>query len=513
MKNEETVEILDKVLEFSNSKGLFDCGIIVVGLSGGPDSVALLHILKGLRNCFDIDCDIYALHCNHHLRPGVCDEEAELVKELCKENHVDLKILDFDCRGFAGQNHISEETAGRVLRYEAFEQYAKALEAAKNTTVRIAVAHHKDDIAETMMMNLFRGSGLDGLVNPKPITGRIIRPLLCVKKNELVDYLDTLGVSYAIDQTNLTTDGTRNTWRNEFLPKIGTYYHEDPSAPLTRTYKLLSDDLDFINSMTRDCYTANRKVLSGHVFLSVPETKVLHQSMKSRVIRMLWYETFGDLIDFEELHLNDCCSLLEREVSGEMTLDMPFGRKAYRYGDLFGFAGKEEISSLACAVAGEMGFLTSFDCLNMELNLSDIPEKGGLSVKISNSALKLKAYIIENKGELEYNNFSWFCPVDVIREGGITLGNCNGTGTGLRMRKAGSGGSKEINRLMTDLKIPESARKQIIFIEKNGEILWLPGFGHGIGFTNAISRERYIEDMQSNGKDPGSLIMFTIERQ
>ena len=103
--------------------------------------------------------------------------------------------------------------------------------------------------------------------------------------------------------------------------------------------------------------------------------------------------------------------------------------------------------------------------------------------------------------------------MDVIREGGITLGNCNGTGTGLRMRKAGSGGSKEINRLMTDLKIPESARKQIIFIEKNGEILWLPGFGHGIGFTNAISRERYIEDMQSNGKDPGSLIMFTIERQ
>ena len=119
MKKEETSEILDRVLDFGVSKGLFDCGIIVVGLSGGPDSVALLHILKGLRNCFDIDCDIYALHCNHHLRPGVCDEEVELVKELCNDNHVELKVLDFDCKGFAEMNHISEETAGRELRYEA----------------------------------------------------------------------------------------------------------------------------------------------------------------------------------------------------------------------------------------------------------------------------------------------------------------------------------------------------------------------------------------------------------
>ena len=238
MKKEDTVKIPDKVLEFSNSKGLFDCGIIVVGLSGGPDSVALLHILKVLRNCQDIDCDIYALHCNHHLRPGVCDEEAGLVKEFCKENHVELKVLDFDCRGFAESNHISEETAGRVLRYEAFEQYANALETSTHKKVRIAVAHHKDDLAETMMMNLFRGAGLEGLVNPKAVTGRIIRPLLCLKKSELVDYLDALGIRYAVDQTNLTADGTRNTWRNVFLPEIGEYYREDPAVPLERTYRL-----------------------------------------------------------------------------------------------------------------------------------------------------------------------------------------------------------------------------------------------------------------------------------
>ena len=513
MKKEDTVKILDRVLDFSKSKGLFDCGIIVVGLSGGPDSVALLHILKGLRNCFDIECDIYALHCNHHLRPGVCDEEAGLVKELCRENYVELKVLDFDCRNFAQQNHISEETAGRVLRYEAFEQYARSLEESTGKTVRIAIAHHKDDIAETMMMNLFRGSGLEGLVNPKALTGRIIRPLLCLKKCELVDYLDTLGVGYAIDQTNLSTDGTRNTWRNDFLPKIGEFYHEDPAVPLARTYKLLCDDLDFINSMTGKAYASVRLDLSGHPFLSVPETVKLHPSMKSRVIRMLWYETFGDLIDFEELHLNDCCGLMEREARGEMILDMPFGRKAYRHEDVFAFSEGGRIVETACAAADRKGYLTSPEAVNVKISLADLAENCQIDVQIPNSAYILKVRIIENEAELEYNNLLWFCPVNAIDGGEITFGNCKGSGTGFRIKKAGSSGSKELSRLMTDLKIPESARKQVLFFHKDGEVMWLPGFGHSVGFTNALSREKFIAGRQSGSDDSDALLKIVIERQ
>ena len=139
-------------------------------------------------------------------------------------------------------------------------------------------------------------------------------------------------------------------------------------------------------------------------------------------------------------------------------------------------------------------------------------EDGAIAVKIPNTDLYIYIYLFENKGDLEYNNFSWFCPVDVFCGGEITLGNCSGTGTVLRMRKAGSEGSKELKRLMTDLKIPESARKQIIFFEKDGEILWLPGFGHGIGFTNEKSRERYIANMSEDALT-GVLVMFSIERQ
>ena len=504
---------MDRVLEFSKSKGLFDCGIIVAGVSGGPDSVALLHILKGLRNCFDIDCDIYALHCNHHLRPGACDREAELVRTLCKENHIELKVLDFDCRGFAELNHISEETAGRVLRYEAFEQYAQALEKATGKTVRIAIAHHKDDIAETMMMNLFRGSGLEGLVNPKPVAGRIIRPLLCVKKSELTDYLDALGIGYAVDQTNLTTEGTRNTWRNDILPKIGGYYNEDPSVPLTRTYRLLSDDLDFISRASSDAYQANRKVLSGYPFLSVSGLNDLHPAMKSRAVRCLWQETFGDLVDFEEGHLKDCFSLCEGTAAGEIMLDMPFGRKAYRHGMYVAFTDGSGACEPACSIAEEMGFPTARGAVNREISLSDIRDADNFCMEIPNSAYILKIRIIENKEDLEYNNLLWFCPIGVFDGGRITIGNCSGTGTGLRFKKAGSAGGKELKRLMTDLKIPESARKQIVFIECNGEVLWLPGFGHSIGFTNAVSREKYIATEQSGGSGSGALAMFSIERQ
>lgn len=504
MKKEETVKILDEVLEFSKSKGLFDCGIIVVGLSGGPDSVALFHILKGLRNCFDISCDIYALHCNHHLRPGVCDEEAKLVSDLCKENHVELKTLDFDCKGFAELNHISEETAGRVLRYEAFEQYAKALEKATGKTVRIAIAHHKDDVSETMMMNLFRGSGLEGLVNPKPVNGRIIRPLLCLKKSELVDYLDTLGVSYAIDQTNLTTEGTRNTWRNDIFPKIAESYG-DPTVPLTRTYKLLSDDLDFISSSAAEAYCKGRKLISGYPVLAVSEVTGIHKAMKSRVIRSLWLETFGDLIDFEESNLNDCFGLIDNGAGGEVLLDMPFGRKAYRFGGIFAFGTEDGVKNLACKIAEDKGFLVAGGPVSLEISL---PEGKETEVKIPNSAYILKTRIIENACELEYNNYSWFCPIEVLDGGNITAGNPGGISSQLRMKKAGSEGSKELKRLMTDLKIPESARQNILLFQMDGDILWLPGFGHGIGFTNAISREKYMADGKS-----GAFVRIAVERQ
>ena len=508
-----TDPILEQVLEFSESKGLFDCGTIIVGLSGGPDSVALTVILKSLKDRRDIDCDIKAFHCNHHLRPGVCDEEAGQVRQLCEFLGIDLKVIDFDCEGFARQNHISEETAGRLLRYEAFEQYAALIEEKTRKEVRIAVAHHKDDIAETMMMNLFRGAGLEGLVNPKCRSGRIIRPLLCLKKSELIGFLDERKIKFATDLTNLQPVGTRNVWRNDLLPKISGFYNEDAAVPLARTYKLLSDDLDFINRTSEEAYYANRRDLSGYPVLSIDGIRDLHPAIRSRTIRALWLETFGDLTDFEESNLNDCSSLIGDNGSGETVIDMPFGRKAYRHGQIFAFSSKGGIGYLACRIAEEMGFLTAQSPVKIDVTLSEISGKDGISITIPDSSILLKARIIEKKAKLEYNNCSWFCPFDESLGDRVTFGNCDGTGLSLKMRKAGSKGSKELNRLMTDLKIPESARKHILFAENGGKVLWLPGYGHGIGFTNAVSYEKYIVSRSAEVSNTDDMIMFTLERQ
>jgi len=508
-----TDQILDRVLEFSEGRGLFDCGTIIVGLSGGPDSVALLTILKELKARGDLKAEICAFHCNHHLRPGVCDEEAEQVRHLCGKLGVGLKVIDFDCACFAKMNRISDETAGRVLRYEAFEQYALSIEKEAGQKVFVAIAHHKDDVAETMMMNLFRGSGLEGLVNPKSRSGRLIRPLLCVKKSELVAFLESRGIAYATDLTNLTTDGTRNTWRNDFLPRIGEFYNEDPAVPLARTYKLLSDDLDFISSYSGEAYISNRMNISDHPALRVSGIRDLHTAIKSRALRLLWQETFGDLIDFEETHLSDSSFLAGRDVKGEVTIDMPFGRKAYRYGDIFAFVNAGGMGELAGKIAEEQGFFVSYGPVDLDISLEDIETDEGFSADIPNSALKLRVRIIENKGDLEYNNSSWFCPVEAFHEGRLTLGNCSGSASGLHIRKAGSAGGKDLNRLMTDLKIPGSARGQVLFIRDGGEVLWLPGFGHGVGFTNSVSRERYIAGRADEGAEPGRLVRFAIERK
>ena len=362
------------------------------------------------------------------------------------------------------------------------------------------------------MMNLFRGSGLEGLVNPKSRTGRIIRPLLCLNKSEIVAFLDGRGIKYATDLTNLQAVGTRNVWRNEILPKIGGYYNEDPSVPLARTYNLLSNDLDFISKSSIEAYVSTRKTVSGHPVLSVSGIKDLHPAMKSRAVRYLWNETFGDLIDFEEGHLKDCFSLCDNAVSGEITLDMPFGRKAYRHGDVFAFTSENGVADLSCKVAGTMGFLTATGTVKVGLDMSDIRDKDIFSIEIPNSAYILKIRIIENKQELEYNNLLWFCPIEAFGKGEIAIGNINGTGSALRIKKAGASGGKELNRLMTDLKIPESARKQVLFVERNGEVLWLPGYGHSIGFTSAASRGKYIAERQGT-EDTESLVMFAIERQ
>lgn len=180
---------------------------VIVALSGGADSVALLRILHTLG----YSCE--AAHCNFHLRGTESDRDEEFVRKLCKTMGISLHTVHFETEQYAIENKISIEMAARELRYHWFTEIKK-----KTNADVIAVAHHRDDSVETILLNLIRGTGIDGLLGIRPKNGDIVRPLLCVSRKEIIDYLQSIGQEYVTDSTNLQDEYTRNKIRLTLLP-------------------------------------------------------------------------------------------------------------------------------------------------------------------------------------------------------------------------------------------------------------------------------------------------------
>lgn len=180
---------------------------IIVALSGGADSVALLRVLLELG--YTCEC----AHCNFHLRGEESKRDELFVRHLCNSLSIPLYVVDFDTKAYALQNKLSIEMAARELRYTWFEQLRKE----KNADV-IAVAHHRDDSVETFLLNLIRGTGINGLKGISPKNGTIVRPLLQESRNNVLDYLQHLQQAYVTDSTNLQDEYMRNKIRLNILP-------------------------------------------------------------------------------------------------------------------------------------------------------------------------------------------------------------------------------------------------------------------------------------------------------
>ena len=189
-----------KVERFIDKHALMKQGDkVLVAISGGADSVALLVALRKLG----YDCE--AIHCNFHLRNEESNRDEQFTKDLCARLGTTLHIAHFDSKAYAREKGISIEMAAREQRYAAFEEHRVTIGAQC-----IAVAHHRDDSAETLLLNLTRGTGIKGLRGIQPKNGHIIRPLLCVGREEIIEYLEWRGESYVTDSTNLACDYTRN---------------------------------------------------------------------------------------------------------------------------------------------------------------------------------------------------------------------------------------------------------------------------------------------------------------
>lgn len=251
---------LDKIRNYISSNGLLEDGTkVIVGVSGGADSTALLLILLRLGY------RVHAVHCNFHLRGSESDRDQQFVTDLCNRLGVELEICQYNTQQYASDHGISIEMAARELRYADFERIMHKCGASA-----VCIAHHRDDSVETILLNLIRGTGIKGLTGIKPRNGHIIRPLLCVSRQDIENWLNEIGQPYVTDSTNLETDYTRNKIRNQLLPLMRSINPDadnavnDTAKHLQQTYAIYSKA---IKSATDRIVT----ISGGITTISIPE--------------------------------------------------------------------------------------------------------------------------------------------------------------------------------------------------------------------------------------------------
>ena len=224
--------MLNKIKRFIASEHLLRVdALYLVALSGGADSVALLLCLKELGYCIE------AVHCNFHLRGEESLRDEQFCEDLCQRENIPLHKAHFDTQAYADLHKVSIEMAARELRYHYFFQLKEALGADG-----ICVGHHKEDSVETILINLVRGTGLSGLMGIRPRNNDVIRPLLCVTRQEIEDYLQKYAVSFVIDSTNLVDDVVRNKIRLNVLPQLSEINPSVTDAILTTANHLSEVD-------------------------------------------------------------------------------------------------------------------------------------------------------------------------------------------------------------------------------------------------------------------------------
>lgn len=247
---------IKKVSQFIEEKHLFGFGDkVLVALSGGADSVALLRVLLRLGYA----CE--AAHCNFHLRGEESVRDERFVRALAERLGVPLHVIHFDTNAYAASHNVSVEMAARELRYDWFAKVRQECGAKV-----VVVAHHRDDSVETFLLNLVRGTGINGLQGIRPVNGDVVRPLLCVSRAEILDYLSSLGQDYVTDSTNLQDEFVRNKLRLNVIPMLETI-NPSVSDTIAETARRLADVAQVYQEAMQ---AAKQRVMPGGETIDIP---------------------------------------------------------------------------------------------------------------------------------------------------------------------------------------------------------------------------------------------------
>ena len=420
----------------------------IIGVSGGADSMCLLDVLHTL---YGDTLNLSVLHVHHGLRENA-DMEAEYVRNYCDTIGVPCKIIKVDVKSKAAEG-LSTEEAARILRYEAFYK-----EAGDSETSCIATAHNMDDQAETMLHNLFRGSSLNGLCGIKPVRDNIIRPLLCVSRAEIEEYLSERGIQYCTDESNLTDDYTRNKLRHNVLP----YVTDNINAGALRNMFSVSEDLalanDYLTGEIDKAYKETVKAGTGSLEIIKEKYDILHPYIQSAVLYKSFVKLSGALKDVEKKHIRIIADLFDKQVG--RSADLPYGIRAERTYDGVSLkhvdAGEECPSgSIAMIAPGEY----DFNGIKISLELIE-------ANKISDT----KQFNINTDSStkwFDYDKIDMLCVRYPDDDDYLIISE--------------KGDKKDLGKFFKDEKVPRQERKSIPVICDGHSVIYIYGMRDGAG--------------------------------
>ena len=399
------------------------------------------------------------------IRGKAAEEDMAYVENFCKDKGIKCYSFSYDVEKIANDEKLSCEEAGRMVRYKSFYQVME-----KTGSNKIAVAHNAGDSAETILHNLFRGTGIKGLTGIVPKRDAIIRPLLCLDREEIEKYLSQKGIEYRIDATNSEDIYTRNKIRNTILTYAKNNINSNAVKHVTMAGQMLAEVEDFVALEGAKHYEKCVK-RSDKIEIAVKEFDVLHNVIKKYIIRKAMQEISGKLKDITHIHVESVLELFENVVG--KSVNLPYDMLAKKMYD--------------CVIIENCQKSTCIEEKNKEKIYVNIDKFGEFSVGENGEKLIVSAFskedwdLMENKYE-EKIYTKWL-------DCGILDRNLV-----IRTRETGDyivvdnkGSRKKIKDIFIDMKIPKESRDRILLLADGNEILWI--IGHRINYNYKITED------------------------
>ncbi|MGL5354076.1 MAG: tRNA lysidine(34) synthetase TilS [Clostridium sp.] len=440
--------MINKVKKFISQNNLIQKNDnILVALSGGPDSVCLLYMLHSLKNEFNLTIGV--AHINHMLRGEESNGDEAYVEKICADLCIPCYIERIDIDSVAKELTISHEMAGRDERYKYFEFVSDNYGYNK-----IAIAHNANDQAETILMRMMRGTGIEGLCGIRAKRGnKIIRPILSLSRFEIEKYCSEKNLNARIDKTNLENVYSRNKVRLDILPYMKENFNEDIIETLNRMAGIIQKDDEYINKQANIAFHENCEIKSNNLFINKNMFK-LEDSLVTRVIKKSLIDYSGEYKNFEMKHIYDVIDLANKGTNKK--IDLPNDIVAENvYGNLI-LKHKKNISEKndtirEIIVCKEEIDNKTFDFLGYKVTIEVIKNKN--NIEFSNNAL-IKHF--------DYDN---------IIEGIIIRTRKDGD----KIKPLGMNGNKKVKDILINEKVPVEQRDFIPIVCFDSYISWIVG--------------------------------------